>query len=576
MEKHGVFPLAERTNKDGYTVKYEGDDIGILFTDNPKLPSNGHNKTKQPNHKNPKFKSMAIGAIKPYIFNYRNLPQTGNNLIVCEGESDCLAMLYHFGKDETVNYICFGSVNTYPDMIFEELKRRFENIYLLFDNDENDVGQNFAKNLSAKYNICYIDISQHTKQNDVCRIVQNEGIPFLQELLIEELAQERKADIIEEFEDNEIREFGTLDFLEILRKSEIDLREKSVMDIEFSKPFIECRGTGIIYPNTINVIQGKKGSHKSRLGENLVALLLNKEGKGFCGFNKRKDDKTEYSVLYVDTERNTQDQFPHAIQKMKFLAGYKKKEVCKNLNAVSLIQIPRQERAKVLSLFIQEKTKNLQGHLLIVLDVLTDCLGDFNNLADTNNLMDTINATIQKTNSTFLGIIHENPNSEKARGHIGTEAGNKVSSQISIGFVRNEEKEKTDLIKVKFLKTRMGKDQSDLLLKFSDQHNNLVEADMDELKSLQESKDLVCNIPQLLSYLQEKQDNLLLGHKVEASKLYTEVRNYFNVSLNTVKTRFKEIQDKNRFRIQNIEYRLEIHSKAGHKTYLQLHPTNVV
>ena len=100
-----------------------------------------------------------------------------------------------------------------------------------------------------------------------------------------------------------------------------ELREKVKEEIRFSNPIVERDGFGIIYMNTINVLQGKAGSHKSRLMEILCSCIISRKiSEEYVGFN-RYEINNSYTLLYVDTERNTKDQFPFALQKnmKKFL-----------------------------------------------------------------------------------------------------------------------------------------------------------------------------------------------------------------------------------------------------------------
>ena len=86
-------------------------------------------------------------------------------------------------------------------------------------------------------------------------------------------------------------------------------------EIYFSEPLILRENVGIIFPNTINIIQGKAGVHKSRLTEDLCSLLISNSNSNQLGFSKL-NNSIEIKALYVDTERNLKDQFPFALQKI--------------------------------------------------------------------------------------------------------------------------------------------------------------------------------------------------------------------------------------------------------------------
>jgi hypothetical protein len=297
--------------------------------------------------------------------------------------------------------------------------------------------------------------------------------------------------------------------------SQQKIRQRSCEEIQFSKPIITYDDVGIIYPNTINIIQGKKGVHKSRLTEIFCAIMLCIEsGKEFLGM--LRDCIGETVVLYVDSERNINDQFPHAIQKIKLMSGYKITDNPSNLDFISLIDIPRQERYETLDNYIRELRKLHQDkHLFIVFDVvrehsfnkiptlafdfpkvlftfgkfpqakmgmfkftssLTDCVGNFNDVFESMKMVDMLNYTINLSNVTFLCIIHENPStgSEKGRGHVGTELNNKATQVMQIGFEKDGQGNDTDLIRLKFLHSRNTKRLDPIYLVYDDETKGLI------------------------------------------------------------------------------------------------------
>ena len=252
--------------------------------------------------------------------------------------------------------------------------------------------------------------------------------------------------------------------------------------IVFSSPWVKLGEVPIISKGTINLIQGKTGAHKSRLAEGLTALLLGHGVKRYAGFEKNSIG-TGFCVAYVDTERNTQEDFPAAVQRIRELAGHDKTEHIRNFYPVSIKGIDRMQRLDATRDWIQHvredmKLRGLESwHLTVILDVITDCVRSFNNDADTLALFDYIGNLTEDFGVSFLLLMHENPGSEKARGHTGTEGQNKANTQMQIGFERDANGEETELIKVRFLKTRNAARPLPLYLQYSSTIRGLVEAD---------------------------------------------------------------------------------------------------
>ncbi len=83
------------------------------------------------------------------IFGLDNLNQNGDLLIISKSQKDRLTLKYHFGYN---NVIAVQNEGCYiPENIIEDLKLRFEQIVVIFDNDETGLEQ--SKKISKKYGI---------------------------------------------------------------------------------------------------------------------------------------------------------------------------------------------------------------------------------------------------------------------------------------------------------------------------------------------------------------------------------------------------------------------------------------
>jgi hypothetical protein len=108
---------------------------------------------------------------------------------------------------------------------------------------------------------------------------------------------------------------------------------------------------------------------------------------------------------------------------------------------------------------------------------------------DSMKLIDMMNQTINRYDVTFLALIHENPgNTDKARGHLGTEILNKASTVIQIGFEKDSENHNTDLIKVAYLKCRSSRKHDPFYVQYSDKEKGLILAEQNTLKEAFDSK----------------------------------------------------------------------------------------
>ncbi len=318
------------------------------------------------------------------------------------------------------------------------------------------------------------------------------------------------------------------------------LKEKVKERIQFANPIIEREYQGIVYRNTINVLQGKAGVHKSRLMEIFCSCILaHKPSDNFVGFSKF-DLHEDYTLLYVDTERNTKDQFPFALQKIIRKAGFSLDDQPENFDFISLIEVARENRLEVLQQYIDKLRETNSGHIIIVLDVITDLISNFNDPRESMKLIDYMNSLINTQNVTFLCIIHENPTSgDKARGHLGTEIMNKASLQMQIAFEKTKNNEDTDLIKVKYLKTRVGKRPEPFHLVYSEMKKSLVVADNAFIEEVNDSRKHLAYIDSVTARLMG-----ILTTPMKRANLIDDLKEFFSCSTNTVLDRLKEIYEK--------------------------------
>lgn len=253
------------------------------------------------------------------------------------------------------------------------------------------------------------------------------------------------------------------------------IRNNARRRIKPEPPLLTIDGLPVFFPNTVNFIQGQAGVHKSRLAQNFVAAVLaqenstNEQRLGIQCHNERP-----LSVAYIDTERNMREQFPAAIQEIRQAAGYSSLEETEDFTPASLINVPRSERLSIVQEFVRRQRSNTNKHLLIVVDVVTDCIGDFNVPSQAFELIDFMNRLSDREDVTFICVIHENPGSTKARGHVGTELENKASTVLQIARMKAKSETDQEVYAIVFKKTRSSKRHDSLYVAFDEATGNLV------------------------------------------------------------------------------------------------------
>lgn len=332
---------------------------------------------------------------------------------------------------------------------------------------------------------------------------------------------------------------GKTSYLSQLKEIETELSIKKSGMITFSKPILCQNGKEIIFPNTINVIQGQAGVHKSRLAQTICAAFLKKENctNKHLGFERQSEVP---AIVYIDTERNLKEQLPYALQKIQLDAGYKLSEQPESYYYTSILAINREDRFTALNEYLKDVRKRTDKHLFIVLDVTTDCISDFNKSEKSMELIDLMNVAINEHDATFLCIIHENPKSDKARGHLGTEMMNKATTHMQVGYEKDDKQKDTKLIAINYLKCRNTARHDTLYLKYCEIEKGLVLATDKDIADANHARKQKADLVVVIEHLQ-----MYLGDCTEMLRrdLLDNLIRDFNTKERTIESRLTEIRE---------------------------------
>lgn len=330
------------------------------------------------------------------------------------------------------------------------------------------------------------------------------------------------------------------EYLETILLSRELIKERKAKDVKFAQPVLKQGDNAIIFPNTINVIQGQAGVHKSRLAENICAAFLKRHNchNELLGYTRTNFD-ANHLVLYVDTERNQQEQLPFSLQSIQVLAGYNKEDHPHNFDYISLLEISRKDRFAALNESLDYIITDKSKPTFIVLDVSTDCIEDFNRIDSSMELIDHMNKSINKHNVIFLCLIHENPRSDKARGHFGSELMNKASTVMQVGYEKDASNNDTELIRIKYLKCRSSARHQPFYAKYCNEVKGLVLATQEDITNASNARKIKGKIEDvaesIMLLMQEK------GTTISKSELFLRLKKDFNIGDRTLQDRVDAI-----------------------------------
>lgn len=203
------------------------------------------------------------------------------------------------------------------------------------------------------------------------------------------------------------------------------------------KPIIEQNGMMIASLGNISAVVGAAKSKKTFLCTALVGGLLAE--KGDFGITPRLA-----KVLWVDTEQSLLH-VRKVTERIHRLAGWNESRNCGMLRTLTLREVEPKRRAELLYMAIEL----YQPHLVVV-DGISDLMYNTNDIEESDRIVGQLMALSTEHNCHIICVLHTNPNSDKARGHVGSALQRKAETVIFVHkvgdcsvvepqFCRNEE-----------------------------------------------------------------------------------------------------------------------------------------
>ena len=250
----------------------------------------------------------------------------------------------------------------------------------------------------------------------------------------------------EETQRDEVREqlppLETVESLSAIDRIMADVKDIDISETELSladdypetKMILTYKGIGFGAIGGIQFITGHQKNGKTFLMAQLMAAILSNGGERTkeyipeLEFNEElRNEFPNPTVLYIDTEQEKENTAKVA-RRVHWLCGWPLNEPNDRFHVVWLRAEDSNEGrwAKVRAAIDKYKP------LAVFVDGIRDVLGDFNDLKESASLIDQCMSMSTYLHCTFWSVLHENPGSDKMRGHLGTEAANKASDVIRV------------------------------------------------------------------------------------------------------------------------------------------------
>lgn len=206
--------------------------------------------------------------------------------------------------------------------------------------------------------------------------------------------------------------------LEELAPKEVDLNSK----LPEPKPVIARRGKVIGSEGNLSAIVGAAKSKKSFLCTAIVGDMLSLRDERENGF-----DKCLKRVLWIDTEQSALHVRKIA-RRLTALSGWN--DPCKVHPFVKIYAL-REEAPKDRLNFLR---RAIEGWMpkLVVIDGVADLQYNTNDLEESERLVTELMAISTNFNCHILCVLHTNPNTDKARGHVGSSLQRKAETVLYV------------------------------------------------------------------------------------------------------------------------------------------------
>ena len=218
--------------------------------------------------------------------------------------------------------------------------------------------------------------------------------------------------------------------MEELRRAEACVKPYIVdmsKELPDEQPLISIDGSCICSRGNISAICGEAKSKKTFLASALVASAMAIPLDKLNNF-KNVDKDMNINVLWVDTEQGERH-VRRVIDRISEMTGAK----MGGLNAeprlmtLSLRELAPMERYTVMNEAIKRYPFDL-----IVIDGIADLQRNTNDLEESDALVGALMALSTNTNTHILCVLHTNPGSDKARGHLGSALQRKAETVIFV------------------------------------------------------------------------------------------------------------------------------------------------
>lgn len=292
-------------------------------------------------------------------------------------------------------------------------------------------------------------------------------------------------------------------------------------------PVISISGSSISTEGNITVLCGDAKSGKSALCNVILAGAINSPGNKIDGFNGFDvlENVSSKAVLHFDTEQAKHQHAKTLLNGILSRVGLTKEPPF--LMTYNIRELDIKDYQAICEKIFYAAQHKYKGIHLAIIDGIADFISSVNDEAESNKIIHFFEKLAIKYKTPIIVVVHNNPNSEKQRGHLGSQLQRKAESVLAIKRTGN-----ISHIDPRFLR---GAGMSDI---------PMIQFEYDATKGYHVSSGIHVKIDKEEKHLEELEklvEKVFSSTPVKYKTAAAELMNLTRLSLRSVKTKIKEM-----------------------------------
>lgn len=180
----------------------------------------------------------------------------------------------------------------------------------------------------------------------------------------------------------------------------------------------------------LQTINAQVKSGKSAIINALMAAPMAREGADTLGV--RSENLRGFGLLHVDTEQSPED---HHAQVLRAMRRAEVEALPPWFWSFCLTGFDAPSVRRAVFELADQLAQVCGGMHSILLDGVADCVRDPNDAEECNEFIAALHALAIRLRCAIPGVIHQNPNSDKTRGHLGSQLERKAETNLRLDKV---------------------------------------------------------------------------------------------------------------------------------------------